>query len=508
MAQEGMRRSSYGVAILANKVSRRYAYTLSSAPWLEILRERCVNPQSALRVAADPSQLNDIQTLHQNAHQQIQHTLSNIPSAIQFIVDAGKSHPNRIDVCLGAEGGTAPGTASGGAFGGGANAFQTAAQPANPFGAPAAPATTTGAFGQPAALGQKPNPFGAPAAASPFGQPSALGGTSAFSRPAQPAGAFGQPTALGAKPNPFGAPTLGQPAQPAFGQSGFAQPSALGVKPNPFGTHQAGGGAFAATQPAPANNPFGQPAQQAQPAPSPFGQPAANNQPANNPFGQPPAAQANPFGQPATAPANPFGQPQTQQQPAANPFGQPQTQQQPAANPFGQPQAQQQPAANPFGAPTTSTPAANPFGQPAAAPPANPFGQPGTSASTSAPAAGSSGTGPYGPNATRQHPDISAYSARNPDKTLRMFKGKPVSYEEPRGGGKPVPVLRNFDGTTVRIWMPNGAPAYTTQTEADPAAYEDPAVLQQWRAFVETGRFAGGLMPEVPPKREFCAWDF
>ena len=450
-------------------------------------------------MAAEPSQLNDIQTLHQNAQQQIQHTLSNIPSAIQFIVDAGKSHPNRIDVCLNAEGGTAPGTAPGSAFGGGANAFQTAAQPANPFGAPAAPATGS-AFGQTAALGQKPNPFGAPAAASPFGQPSALGGPSAFSRPAQPAGAFGQPTTLGAKPNPFGAPGLGQPAQPAFGQSGFAQPSALGVKPNPFGAHAAGGAGFATTQPAPANNPFGQPAQPAQTAPSPFGQQAANNPPANNPFGQPPAAQANPFGQPAAAPANPFGQPAAA---PANPFGQPQPQQQPAANPFGAPAASAAPA-NPFGQPA----AASPFNTTAAAPPANPFGQPSTSASTSAPAAASTSSGPYGPNATRQHPDISAYSARNPDKTLRMFKGKPVSYEEPRGGGKPVPVLRNFDGTAVRIWMPNGAPAYTTQTEADPARYEDPAVLQQWRPFVETGRFAGGVMPEVPPKREFCAWDF
>jgi nucleoporin NUP42 len=89
-----------------------------------------------------------------------------------------------------------------------------------------------------------------------------------------------------------------------------------------------------------------------------------------------------------------------------------------------------------------------------------------------------------------------------------MFKGKPVAYEEPRNGGKPVPVVRNFDGTSVRIWMPNGAPPYTTQTEAEPEKYQDPAVMQQWRAFVETGRFEGGVMPEVPPKREFCMWDF
>ncbi|KAK4034260.1 hypothetical protein C8A01DRAFT_39268 [Parachaetomium inaequale] len=461
------------------------------------------NPQGAL---------NDIQNLHQNAQQQIQHTLSNIPMAIQFIVDAGKNHPNRIDVCKGAAGGAAPG----GAFGSSANAFQQSAPPANPFGAPAAPATTGGAFGQPAALGQKPNPFGAPAAApafgqptqpasafgqpapSAFGQPATLGGSTPFGGPAQTTSAFGQTTTLGAKPNPFGAPALGQPAQPAgpaFGQSGFGQPAALGAKPNPFGAPSGGGGAFStASQPAPANNPFSQPAQQAQTAPSPFGQPA-NNPPANNPFGQP--AAANPFGQPAAAPAN---------HAPANPFDQPPQQQPPpAANPFGAPAATAAPV-NPFGQPVTTSP----FNAPAAttaAPAPNPFGQPSTSAPAATPAAASD-TGPYGPNATRQHPDLSTYSARNPDKTLRMFKGKPVVYEAPKAGGKPVPMVRNFDGTMVKIWMPNGAPTYTTQTEAEPDKYQDQTVMQQWRAFVETGRFAGGVMPEVPPKREFCTWDF
>jgi nucleoporin NUP42 len=89
-----------------------------------------------------------------------------------------------------------------------------------------------------------------------------------------------------------------------------------------------------------------------------------------------------------------------------------------------------------------------------------------------------------------------------------MFKGKPVVYVEPKDGHKPVPVVRNFDGSTVRIWNPNGAPPYTDQTEAEPAKYEDPNVMQQWKAFVETGKFADGVMPEVPPKREFCMWDF
>ncbi|KAK3299509.1 uncharacterized protein B0H64DRAFT_388677 [Chaetomium fimeti] len=462
------------------------------------------NPQGAL---------NDIQTLHQNAQQQIQHTLSNVPMAIQYIAEAGKNHPNRIDVCKGAEGGATPGAA----FAGSTNTFQQPTPPANPFGAPAAaPATTGSPFGQPASLGQKPNPFGTPAPApafaqpaqpaasgfgqpapSAFGQPASLGGSTAFGGSAQPTGAFGQTSTLGAKPNPFGGSA--QTAGPAFGQSGFGQPAALGAKPNPFGAPTGGGGPFSsAPQPAPTNSPFGQPAQQpqqTQSAPSPFGQPV-NSQPAANPFGQPAGqsagqpAPANPFGQPAAAPANPFGQPSQQQQ---------QQQQQPQQQP-------PQPAANPFGARAATTAPANPFGQPATS---SPFSAPAATATTAAPVpAGPSGTGPYGPDATRQHPDISTYAARNPDKTLRMFKGKPVLYETLKPGTRPVPVLRNFDGSMVRIWMPNGAPAYTTQTEAEPEKYQDPTVMQQWKAFVETGRFAGGVMPEVPPKREFCAWDF
>lgn len=131
-------------------------------------------------------------------------------------------------------------------------------------------------------------------------------------------------------------------------------------------------------------------------------------------------------------------------------------------------------------------------------------------ATAGAAAAGATqGQGPYGPSATRQHPDISAYSAKNPDGSLRMFKGKPVMYEVLKGSDKPAPFIRNFDGSIVRIWLPNGAPAYTKETEADdPSKYNDPAVQQQWSVFMQTGQFSDGLMPEVPPKREWCQWDF
>ncbi|KAK4120543.1 hypothetical protein N657DRAFT_649043 [Parathielavia appendiculata] len=451
------------------------------------------NPQGAL---------NAIQELQQNIQQQIQHTVNNIPMAIQYIVEAGNKHPNRIDRCKEATGGAGPG----GAFGSRANAFQTTAPPSNPFGSPTAPQTTASTFGQAAALSQKPSPFGAAAfgqaaqpAAPAFGQPATLGGTTAFGNPAQTTSAFGQTSTLGAKPNPFAAPALAQPAQPAgsaFGHSAFAQRATLGTKPNPFGAPSGGSAFAAATQPAPATSPFGQPAQQAHNT-SPFGQPASD-QPASNPFGQPATAQAaSPFRQPATA----AGATWPQQNPAVNPFGAPAAATAPA-NPFGQPAT-----TTPFAAPTaatTTTSGPNPFGQPTTAVPTSTA----AAAAVSHGSGSGPGSGPYSPGATRQHPDISTYSSHNSDQTLRMFKGKPVMYVAPKDGQKPVPMIRNFDGSMVRVWMPNGPPLYTDQTEAEPAKYEDPSVMQQWKAFVETGQFAGGAMPEVPPKREFCMWDF
>ncbi|KAB5542511.1 hypothetical protein GE09DRAFT_1135439 [Coniochaeta sp. 2T2.1] len=446
-----------------------------------------------------------------------------------------------------------------GAFGSSSSgAFGAPSQPANPFGAPSQPAA--GGFGQPAALGQKPNPFG---------QPSAAAATPAFGQPSQPVSAFGQSSALGAKPNPFGsgafgqppqpaaasafsqasqaaqasafgqpsqpagAPAFGQPSQPgsapAFGQpslpnTGFGQSSALGQKPNPWGAPAGGAGASpfggaAAQQPA-KPNPFGQPSQPQQNA-SPFGQ-AAPAQPAASPFGQPqPAAQASPFGQQPAAQASPFGQ-----QPAAqsSPFGQ--QQQQPAqSSPFGQ-QPQQPAAANPFGSSSTPAAASNPFGAKpttaanpfGAAPPAasNPFGQPqpqqqtnGAAATASAAAPGEE-QNPYPPTSSRQHAKLSTYSTRDPSTgRLVAFKGKQVGYHRQSEDKPPIPVLQSFDGSLEKIWFPDGPPAYNEDTEVeDKRVYRNPEVLSAWGAFVTTGKFPGDVMPEVPPLREFCTWDF
>ncbi|KUI66138.1 Nucleoporin AMO1 [Cytospora mali] len=459
--------------------------------------------------------LSDIQSLWGQAQQKIQTALGNLDGAINFVLQAQNTHPNRHDIC---QQNSIPST---GEFAVGKRPISLASgQPANAF---SSGATSGGAFGKPSALGQNANPFSTgggsafgrpsvPAQSSPFGQPSALGsggspfgqpsalggGGGAFGQPSplgqspspfgQPsalgqksATGFGQPSALGQKPSAFGSPAFGQPAQPAQ-SGGFGQPSQLGAKPNPFS-------AGTATTSA---SPFG-----AAPSPSPFG---ANN--TSSPFGQnAQQAASSPFGQPAsTTSASPFGQSQ-----------------QPTTPEVSMDTAGPTPASNPFGAAGNTTAApANPFGQPAQPAASNPFAQ-GTSANTgfgrtaqpAAAATAAGGAGPYPPNASRQHPPYSSYATKGPNGQLQAFKGKGITYKEI--DGQQVPGIRNFDGSWAKIWFPDGPPAYYKDTEPDrPYTDQEKAIYEK---FVNTGKFelAGtgsrGGMPEAPPAREFCTWD-
>jgi nucleoporin NUP42 len=82
-----------------------------------------------------------------------------------------------------------------------------------------------------------------------------------------------------------------------------------------------------------------------------------------------------------------------------------------------------------------------------------------------------------------------------------MFKGKPVMYQNNEAGS------RNQDGSWEKIWFPDGAPPYYKDTEMEDEAYDEStkAVYMYLR---ETGSFQGGIMPFLPPKREWCLWDF
>ncbi|ROV91890.1 hypothetical protein VMCG_09191 [Cytospora schulzeri] len=466
------------------------------------------NPQGAL---------NEIQGLWGQAQQKIQTALGNLDGAINFVMQSQNTHPNRHDIC---QQNSIPST---GEFAVGKRPISLASnQPPNAF---SSPAPSGGAFGQPSALGQNANPFStgggsafgqpsAPAQSSPFGQPSALGsGGSSFGQPSAlgGGGAFGRPSALGQSPSPFGQPSaLGQNSSPGFGQA-----SALGQKTSAFGS--------------PA---FGQPAQ-----PGGFGQPSQLGAKANpfsaggstasaSPFGTPAAASTSPFGAVGAAnnTASPFGQ--STQQATPSPFGQPAPVA--SASPFGQPQQQAAPevsmdsagptpASNPFGAAANTTAApANPFGQPAQPAASNPFAQAATANTgfgaaaqppAAAPAAGG-GSGPYPPNASRQHPPYTSYATKAATGQLQAFKGKGVTYKEV--DGQNVPGIRNFDGSWSKIWFPDGPPAYYKDTEPERAYTDQEKAV--YEKFVHTGKFelagaGGGGMPEAPPLREFCTWD-
>jgi nucleoporin NUP42 len=94
-----------------------------------------------------------------------------------------------------------------------------------------------------------------------------------------------------------------------------------------------------------------------------------------------------------------------------------------------------------------------------------------------------------------------------------MFKGRAVTYVQPAGPGneqkKAVPMVRLPDGSLSKVWFPDGAPTYTPDTEAkDQGVYQTAEVQESWRTFRSQGLFADGVMPEVPPMREWCTWDF
>jgi nucleoporin NUP42 len=436
----------------------------------------------------------------------------------------------------------------------GAPAFSQPSQPQSAFGQPSQsqpafgqPSQPQPAFGQPSqpasVFGSRPQPA--------FGQASQPQ-SSVFGQPSQPQSTFGQSSAPGARPSPFGQPAFGQSAQPQSAGSAFGQPSALGAKPSPFGsfaTSNSGTSPFSQSATANANpSPFAQSANN----PSPFAQSASNNnpnafgqpagQPANgnapSPFGQATSNTASPFGQPSsngpspfaqagnpaspfaqTAPMNanpsPFAQASASNQngPTPSPFGA--TNAAPKPNPFAA--SQQPPNPSPFGQSSNSN---NPFGA-AEAPKPSPFGAtsnasgvgfsqsaaPNAFAQSTAPRQNSvNGTaqpnGPYPPGSSKVHPPVSSYSSKGPN-GLTRWKGKPVTYKDNHPG---LQDAFGGGGSWVRIWFPDGPPDYSKDTELPDEAYA-PEQVSQWQEFLQTGKF-GGIMPELPPKREFCAWDF
>lgn len=72
-----------------------------------------------------------------------------------------------------------------------------------------------------------------------------------------------------------------------------------------------------------------------------------------------------------------------------------------------------------------------------------------------------------------------------------------------------MPYFQNDAGKQERIWMPDGAPGPNPDVEAPPEVYEalGSALKQVYDYVRDAGSFKDGIIPEVPPKREWVSWD-
>ena len=457
--------------------------------------------------------IQEADALYQEAMKQIDVALNDLSGAAKYIADGANEHPNRIDIVAGntsanpsqapTSGQSAFGQASttsqpSGAFGNNSATWGNRSAPSQPsaFGQPST-AGQSSAFGQPSSLGQG-SAFGQPSAVgqssafgrtsslgqgSAFGQPSAVGQSSAFGQPSSlgQGSAFGQPSNMGGQ-GAFGKPGFGQPAfgkpaatQSPFGQPAFGQPSAPAA---PFGGAAASASPFANVNQQNKPSPFAaQPAAAANP--SPFGQAAPQNPAAPSPFGQPSAPSG--FGQPSQNPS-PFGQPQQSQPQKPSPFGQPSA---PAgANPFG---AAQQPAA--------AAPAVAPFGQPA------PVQVPAVNNDVGPPVFMQIDD----PNEMNPLPQLNGETRRDPSNRLLQWKGRPVNYEN----NYPCYLHPKDNKTLVRINFPNGAPDPSTfrQSQGKEEDYT-PEITEAYQYFLKNGKFKDGIVPAVPPRKEWIGFDF
>ena len=418
--------------------------------------------------------IQEAQTWFNNAEQQIRTALDDVEGAINYVISGESVHPNRFDICN-AKGSNRIGTQpSAPAFG---QQKSTPTAPKTGFGGSSTtfgqPTSTSSFFGQPSALGSQLPTFGQQASNSAFGQPAQLGPpvssfgnpNTSFGQPSAPAPAFSKPTNI---KSAFG---HSQAAQPAFGKTSFGQPSA----PSPFGQRST-------------SSAFG--------PPSTLG---SNHQPASSQaiasqqsdLGQPSsgASQQNAFGQSSNAPKNPFAQASqptnTSILPATtHPFDQPARNQ--SAGAFGQASS----TATPFS--VASTQPSNGTAQ-TSMQPSSGFGQ-----SSGLPTSTAAGQPPAPPTA-RHRAQVPA--TRDAQGKLKTWKGKPVTYIDNE------PCTRGEDGAWEKVCFPNGPPSLTKAAELADDVYDE-STKENYMFMRTHGAFKDGVMPSLPPKREWCSWDF
>ena len=415
--------------------------------------------------------IQEAQALVNSAEQQMQTALSDVDGAVKYMINGENEHPNRLDVCK-ARGVTPaeppmsiPNQQTTSTFGQPSAPSAFGRPSVTPFGQPSAPTST---FGQPSAptsnFGQPSVPtstFGQPSQPSTFGQASTLGPTTSFG---QPSSTFGKPS--------IPAPTFGQPSAPGpFEASQQQQTNTFGKPSGPFPLLQPSAAAknpFAQSLAATNASTFGQPSAPSQA--SEFGRPSASNPPST--IGQPaPSGATSGFAQASTAPLNPFAQPSA-----------PST-----TGSVGQPSNA---APSPFNQRRTST--AN---QPVPA-----FGQPFGLSNTTQPPTGPAVDRKIVRSTSGQETKGVQIQKDSQDK-VTSWKGMPVKYFDDE------PCYQGNNGIWQRIWFPDGPPVFVKTTDLPDEAYDE-ATKENYKHLRQTGSFKDGIMPALPPKKDWCNWNF
>lgn len=84
---------------------------------------------------------------------------------------------------------------------------------------------------------------------------------------------------------------------------------------------------------------------------------------------------------------------------------------------------------------------------------------------------------------------------------LVTWRGNSVQYVDNEA------CYRETDGRWRKIWFPDGAPVYAKAVELPDDMYDE-KTKESYRYLREHGTFKGDLLPELPPKKEWCNWNF
>ena len=95
---------------------------------------------------------------------------------------------------------------------------------------------------------------------------------------------------------------------------------------------------------------------------------------------------------------------------------------------------------------------------------------------------------------------MAADSQKDSTGRLVQWKGQQVSYMDDK------PCVRRADGRWERVWFPD-PPSWQKKVDV-PVEHYSSSLEQQYKYVQEHGTFQNGIMPELPPKREWVNWNF